>query len=514
MTIRVAVRSSAYGKQLLTGLASELGEELKFVSDPASAHLVCGPELVAKRVGSRRFLLIQARSPWSSRTKYRSSWDCYWIDDGGGAFITCLNPSEVRRGWAKVDRVRAALKWASLLAHGGAPLEPPTLRLTRAGEDTSKKTPWLALDVEGAMGSSPDRVALSSPSMSGTFRWDAAVSGVVFRATSNATTLLAWNWAFDRESVAKAGINLPQEKLWDCMVAHGVLWPTEHLALGHAAPMYLPTGPWKHESGSDPEDYSLKDGWILGPIYEAQRETLQKRGQFHYFTQHVMPAHWMFEAMNQRMVHVTAPENHTPPRSRSTVAPHVDQGAYGTASSATWAMDGANKALYPEICRGWWRGSAVDEAGRRLVFSPSRESIRGTIRRITGCEVPDSHEDDDWVVVAKTTATNLHMLGYGPGQIRDRTDLTFGEAKQIKAAFDHANPGFVSWRDKVRHHAVKDGFLQNTFGRRAWGLRDGICERFLIASDFTDTLIAEALMKETFPYALTSSGFLEVDNES
>ena len=91
--------------------------------------------------------------------------------------------------------------------------------------------------------------------------------------------------------------------------------------------------------------------------------------------------------------------------------------------------------------------------------------------------------------------------------MRDRTELSAKDCKIIKDAQDQIYPGFVDWRDTIRHQAIKDGFLQNSFGRRAYGVRDGACERVLLQSEITDRLLAEAIVRQ--PYALTTDGFVE-----
>jgi len=105
-------------------------------------------------------------------------------------------------------------------------------------------------------------------------------------------------------------------------------------------------------------------------------------------------------------------------------------------------------------------------------------------------------------------ARRLHFLGYGKLQMRDRTELSAKVCGEIKLEMDTKYPAFVDWRELIRHQAAHDRFLQNTFGRRAWGVREGKCERFLLQSEITDHLLAEAVRRK--PYALTSDGFLEV----
>ena len=114
---------------------------------------------------------------------------------------------------------------------------------------------------------------------------------------------------------------------------------------------------------------------------------------------------------------------------------------------------------------------------------------------------------DDWVDEAEAQARRLWFLGYGPNQSRDKTELSSKLCKQIAERMAQQFPSFLLWRDKVRAQSRHDGFLQNSYGRRAYSLKDGECERFLLQSEVTDNLLAEAVRRR--PYALCSDGFLE-----
>lgn len=117
----------------------------------------------------------------------------------------------------------------------------------------------------------------------------------------------------------------------------------------------------------------------------------------------------------------------------------------------------------------------------------------------------------------------LHILGLGARAINRGGRMwphpypwpaKEGWIREVGKGFDSEHPGFTQWRTMIRRAAMKERFVTNPYGRRAYNLTKEKAQMFLILSTANDSLKAAIAEVPTAPIYELGFCFVVTDEAS
>jgi len=434
-------------KSLASCGAWPLPDNIKLAVGIGEAKRLLGPARVKEAAASVLW-------PGAKRAKPRASWAPYCYDMGNGDWVvTCPDPANLpKMGWMSAPAIDAAVSHVVYLQANGKAWAPPN-PIYSVDDWTRSRDGILAIDIEGFDGN-VDRVSVCDSTQSLSVQWSKQVADWYYSLFDKTGVMgVAHNAPFDAAGLGQAGIHCT-------MVAHKLVNPWCSAALGHAAPLYVPgLTPWKHMNEDDPELYNLMDAAVLIPMWGSLVGCMDKRKSMGVYDADLRAEYLQFEHPDR----ITNTINGTRPTPVTRAAGIIETAKQGPGMPHLidrWALLG------------------------QIVGAPIKHSKVAHLEEIQWREA----------------------LGYGVRQIRNgSSEYPNGVAGMPKAwkdgaiggvfhKFREANPAYKAWSERLRRQAGKDSYVTALDGRRAYGLRGGETQRFVIWAEIGRRL------KATLPF--------------